>query len=96
MSGAEYKCVAVAEVESFVERCMRAIGTDPQHCKALSQVLSAADVRGHFTHGLHRLGKASICDGYDRKLFKFRYLALIYDLKNVTTAKNKTISEQEV
>jgi len=35
---------------------MRAIGTDPQHCKALSQVLSEADVRGHFTHGLHRLG----------------------------------------
>jgi len=49
--------VSVAEVESFVERCMRAIGTDPQHCKALSQVLSEADVRGHFTHGLHRLGK---------------------------------------
>lgn len=57
MSCAEYNCVAVAEVESFVERCMMAVGTDPQHCKALSQVLIEADVRGHLTHGLHRLGR---------------------------------------
>ncbi|KAJ7358781.1 hypothetical protein OS493_021560 [Desmophyllum pertusum] len=50
-----YKCVAVAEVQSFVERCMRAVGTDPQHSTALSQVLTEADFRGHFTHGLNRL-----------------------------------------
>lgn len=56
-SVSEHKCVPVAEVESFVERCMRAVGTDQHHCKALAHVLSAADVRGHFTHGLHRLGK---------------------------------------
>ena len=57
MSVAQRECVAVAEVESFVERCMRSVGTDAQHSKALAQVLSAADVRGHFTHGLHRLGE---------------------------------------
>ena len=56
-SVAEHKCVPVAEVESFVERCMRAVGTHQHHCKALAEVLCAADVRGHFTHGLHRLGK---------------------------------------
>lgn len=56
-SVAEHKCVPVSEVESFVERCMRAVGTDQHHCKALAQVLCAADVRGHFTHGLNRLGK---------------------------------------
>ena len=54
-----YKCVAVAEVQSFLERCMRAVGTDPQHSTALSQVLTEADVRGHFTHGLNRLGEKS-------------------------------------
>lgn len=52
-----YKCVAVEEVQSFVERCMRAVGTGPQHSTALSQVLTEAEVRGHGTHGLNRLGK---------------------------------------
>ena len=55
-SAVEHKCIPVEEVETFVERCMRAVGTDQHHCKALAQVLCAADVRGHFTHGLHRLG----------------------------------------
>lgn len=53
-----YKCVAVAAVQSFVERCMRAVGTDPLHSTALSQVLTEADFRGHFTHGLNRLGES--------------------------------------
>ena len=72
MSSGEGKCVAVTEVQSFVERCMIAVGTDPQHCKALSQVLSEADIRGHLTHGLHRLGNTS----FRRKGFPF--LSLIF------------------
>ncbi|XP_068727510.1 uncharacterized oxidoreductase YjmC-like [Montipora capricornis] len=55
MSLPEYKYVAPAEVESFVESCMKSVGTDPQHSKALAQVLREADVRGHVTHGLNRL-----------------------------------------
>ncbi|RMX37591.1 hypothetical protein pdam_00007868 [Pocillopora damicornis] len=51
----QYKCVAVNEVESFVERCMSAVGTPLEHCKALAQVLVAGDARGHFSHGLNRL-----------------------------------------
>ncbi|KAK2569542.1 malate dehydrogenase [Acropora cervicornis] len=51
----EYKCVAVNEAESFIERCMRSVGTPDQHCRALSQALVAGDVRGHFSHGLNRL-----------------------------------------
>lgn len=53
----QHKCVAVDDVESFVERCMTAVGTPSQHCKALAQVLVAGDVRGHFSHGLNRLGE---------------------------------------
>lgn len=53
----QYKCVAVNEVESFVERCMSAVGTPLEHCKALAQVLVAGDARGHFSHGLNRLGE---------------------------------------
>ena len=53
----EHKCVAVEEAESFIERCMRAVGTPKEHCRALSQVLVAGDARGHFSHGLNRLGE---------------------------------------
>ena len=60
MSLPEYKYVAPAEVESFVESCMKSVGTDPQHSKALAQVLREADVRGHVTHGLNRLGKEQL------------------------------------
>jgi len=51
----QYKCVAVYDVESFVERCMAAVGTPSEHCRALAQVLVAGDFRGHFSHGLNRL-----------------------------------------
>lgn len=60
----EYKCVAVNEAESFIERCMRSVGTPDQHCRALSQVLVAGDVRGHFSHGLNRLGEHCIQDNH--------------------------------
>ena len=53
----EHKCVTVKEAESFIERCMRAVGTPEQHCRALAQVLVAGDFRGHFSHGLNRLGE---------------------------------------
>ena len=56
----DYKYVATAEVESFVERCMIAVGTDPQHSNALAQVLREADYRGHVSHGLNRLGKDNL------------------------------------
>lgn len=52
----QYKCVAVYDVESFVERCMAAVGTPSEHCRSLAQVLVAGDFRGHFSHGLNRLG----------------------------------------
>lgn len=53
----EFKLVEVSEVESFVERCMTAVGTPAQQAKSLAQVLVTGDKRGHFSHGLNRLGK---------------------------------------
>ena len=38
--------------------CMTAVGTPKDHATALADVLVAADTRGHFSHGLNRLGKA--------------------------------------
>jgi len=48
--------VPKSEVTSFIERCMVAAGTRPSHAKALADNLMMADYRGHFSHGLNRLG----------------------------------------
>ena len=48
--------VAKSEVTAFIERCMVAVGTKPAHAKALADNLTMADYRGHFSHGLNRLG----------------------------------------
>ena len=53
----DHKCVEVKEVESFVERCMKAVGTPEDHARSLAKVLVAGDSRGHFSHGLNRLGE---------------------------------------
>jgi LDH2 family malate/lactate/ureidoglycolate dehydrogenase len=48
------------EMESFMERCMLTAGSKPHHAKSLASCLIAADYRGHFSHGLNRLGKPQI------------------------------------
>lgn len=45
------------EVERFVTDSMMATGVPRANAAALAQVLAAADVRGHYSHGLHRLGE---------------------------------------
>ncbi len=37
-------------------RCMIAAGSKGDHAKSLSAALILADYRGHFSHGLNRLG----------------------------------------
>ena len=49
--------VPFPEVMGFVERCMLAVGTKPEHGKQLAEVLIDADYRGHFCHGINTLGK---------------------------------------
>ncbi|XP_034031893.1 uncharacterized oxidoreductase YjmC-like isoform X1 [Thalassophryne amazonica] len=50
------RCViSIAEVQSFIERCMTAVGTKPNHAKSLAEVLVAGDHRGHYSHGLNRM-----------------------------------------
>lgn len=36
--------------------CMVKTGTSKDHAQQLADVLVAADVRGHYSHGLNRLG----------------------------------------
>ena len=49
--------VAVKEMHAFVVRCMEKAGAKTQHSNALADLLVAADYRGHYSHGLNRLGE---------------------------------------
>ena len=52
--------VAVKEVHAFIVRCMEAVGTPSDHAGELAKGLVAADSRGHYSHGLNRLGRPAI------------------------------------
>lgn len=59
--------VNVEEVSKFVQRCMGSVGTNREHARQLAQLLVAADCRGHFSHGLNRLGNPLAVLGYQIK-----------------------------
>lgn len=48
--------IPVAEVTRFGIDCMSAVNVPVKHGTMLSDVLVAADYRGHYSHGLNRLG----------------------------------------
>ena len=51
--------VTPKEVKRFVIDCMAVIGTETKHGGALADTLVAADTKGHYSHGLNRLGETS-------------------------------------
>ena len=51
--------VAKGEMDQFVQRCMKSLGMKDEYAKDLAELLVAADYRGHYSHGLNRLGKIS-------------------------------------
>ena len=55
-AAAEYYLIKKDDMENFMERCMLAAGAKPDHAKSLASCLIAGDYRGHFSHGLNRLG----------------------------------------
>jgi len=62
-------CVPLKCVKSFIINCIKNAGGSEVHGKDLAEVLVAADYRGHFSHGLNRLGmyvndiKRELCVG---------------------------------
>lgn len=50
------KIVPKDEMRSFIERVMTKLGVVQSHAKSLADLLVAGDYRGHFSHGLNRLG----------------------------------------
>ena len=43
------------EARDFIKRCIEKSGSTPEHAACLADVLIAADLRGHYSHGLNRL-----------------------------------------
>lgn len=57
------------EVRDFIQRCIEQCGCPPEHAACLADVVAAADLRGHYSHGLNRLEMYAnellnnLCDG---------------------------------
>ena len=56
-SPADSKLVAIDEAVQFICRCMEATGAPSAHAASLADVLLAGDKRGHYSHGMNRLGQ---------------------------------------
>ena len=65
----QMKLVAPDSVRSFCERSLTRAGADSRHAASLSELLVAADTRGHFSHGLNRLG-TDACRSVDRPVVR--------------------------
>mgnify|MGYP005804063449 CR=1 FL=1 len=53
------KIVPLDEVRRFVENAMTKVGVVRSHAASLADNLVAADYRGHFSHGINRIGMVS-------------------------------------
>ncbi|CAI5441795.1 unnamed protein product [Caenorhabditis angaria] len=50
------KIVPVEEMRRFMIESMTTVGTTESHATQLANVLLEGDIRGHYSHGLNRLG----------------------------------------
>lgn len=56
-SSAKYNVVRLEEAKRFLVDCMKALKTPLDQASQLADVLVEADYRGHYSHGLNRIGK---------------------------------------
>lgn len=55
-SGTDGVIIPIEELKRFVVECMVSVGTPEKEAKEFADVLVAADYRGHYSHGLNRIG----------------------------------------
>ncbi len=63
MSGderADWPRVAPEEMRQFAQRCLTTVGMKLEFAQDMADVLVAADYRGHYSHGLNRLGRSAL------------------------------------
>ena len=51
------KLVYIADITRFIVDAFRKAGTQDNHALRMARTLVTADLKGHFSHGLNRLGK---------------------------------------
>lgn len=44
-------------LRAFILKCLQSVGTPKQQAEDLTELLVSADQRGHYSHGVNRLGK---------------------------------------
>lgn len=49
--------VSLTEARRFMVDCLMAVGCCSENAEAMADVLVAADYRGHYSHGMNRLGE---------------------------------------
>ena len=47
--------IAKSEVHRFIKECIMSAGANSDSAQTLADVLTEADYRGHFSHGMNRL-----------------------------------------
>ncbi len=52
--------VTPAELHAFASRCLVSVGMQTQSAEDLADLIVAADHRGHYSHGLNRLGELGV------------------------------------
>lgn len=62
--------MSISETWRFITECLEAAGTPRKHAEAMADLLSEADHRGHFSHGMNRLGKVFLLELF-RELVKY-------------------------
>ena len=55
----EGKFVHLTDITRFIVDAFRMVGTQDSHALQMAHTLVAADLKGHFSHGLNRLGEFS-------------------------------------
>ena len=78
----KWDAVPVNEVQRFIVDCMKSVGTKADHAASLGDNLTAADHRGHYSHGLNRLGNMPF---YCQFNYKRKHVSVI----NFTLKSNK-------
>ncbi|PVD29460.1 hypothetical protein C0Q70_08711 [Pomacea canaliculata] len=48
--------VTCQELQAFCVRCLQKVGAVTDHAQAMAELIVAADYRGHYSHGLNRIG----------------------------------------
>lgn len=57
-SAAESQIIVPLEsLKDFFIRCIQKVGVKSHHAEVMAELLVEADHRGHYSHGLNRIGK---------------------------------------